>query len=347
MRATMTSRGRICVEDLDGNELENDEFLDKIKNPNFSQSQDDFLYQHSFFKGTGNNITRVIHRGKSKTVDSVISFENLIPDQIHYNEVNKVNKFVFTNGDIKDTKSQHIKYRLDDKDIPIPLDELLFFYDISNGLTSDSRFKSPSRIESLMPALKNIEEAQKAKNINLNFSSKYIASGKSIQNKNDFNQTILGSKEKEEIENILYSKDIHAIANGLEVHNLSNDFTKLLYDDSIAASMLKVSNAYGMSKDVINYALNGASTHENQKTAIVDWIQNSIQFEANDWANTYNDYFKYPEQGKKIVVKYDHLPVMQILEEKRMAAMKMKIEIAQGLTELGVSQKDALKQVGL
>lgn len=343
----MFSRGRVCVLDKDGNEIENDPFLEKMANPNFSQSQQDFLYQHLFFKGLGNNLTRVISRNKRQDIEGVISLNNLVPNLIDYNEVNDVKKFTFAKSDINDIKGKHILYRLDGKDVEIPLNELAFFYDVSNGLKADSRFKSPSRIEALMGSIKNIEEAQKAKNINLNFSAKYIASGKSVSSADVFSDTILGHAEKQEIETRLYHKDIHAIANGLEVHNLANDFRKLMYDDSMAADMLRISNAYGMSKDVLNWALNGASTHENQKTAVVDWIQNSIQFEGDDWSNTYNNYFGYQEKGKKIVMKYDHLPMMQILEEKRMESIKSKIEIAEGLVRLGKTQQEALKEVGL
>ena len=347
IQATMFSRGRICVLDKDGNEKENDIALEKFANPNFSQSQQDFLYQHSFFKGTGNNVTRVISRKSSRDIKDVISFENLIPDQINYNEINKVSSFTFASSDIKKEKEKCIKYRIDGKDVKIPLSELLFFYDISNGLTVNSRYKSPSRIDAIRPAIANIDEAQRAKNINLKFSAKHLVSGKKQSSDDPMMEVILGKGESNDIARNVYNKDILVNPNSIDVHSLAVDFSKLLYDDSLASDMLKISNTYGQSKDVLNWALNGASTHENQKTAVVDWIQNTIQFHADDTFNTYSNHFGYTERGERIAMKFDHLPIMQILEEKRMDSMVKKIEISEGLIRLGKKPEEALKEVGL
>lgn len=56
IQATIFSQGRISVVNNNGDELPDDPFLKLIANPNFTQSQQDFLYQHLFFKGLGNKI---------------------------------------------------------------------------------------------------------------------------------------------------------------------------------------------------------------------------------------------------------------------------------------------------
>ena len=179
IQSTIFSQGRICVLDKEGNEIEDDPFLKLISNPNFTQSQQDFLYQHLFFKGLGNNITRVIANNDSPNdINQVVSLENLVPNCIDYNNINKVNKFVFAKSDVDAVKEQHINYNLNTKKVPIPINQLMFFYDVSNGLEADKRFKSPSRLRSLHPAIKNIDQAQKTKNINLKFSAKRIVSEK-------------------------------------------------------------------------------------------------------------------------------------------------------------------------
>ena len=343
----MFSRGRVCVVDRDNNEIEGHPFTKLIANPNFSQSQQDFLYQHLFFKATGNNVTRIINKRKSTDLEGVIALKNLVPSQINYKDINKVDKFIFSASDIKAFKEETIIYTISGKEYSIPLNELVFFYDITNGLQDGRVMTSPSRISALEPSLANIYEAQKGKNINLKLSSKHIISGKQSAGGDPFKETILEAAEKTQIEDRLFQKDTHAVGSQLDVHSLAGDFRKLMLDDSLAADMLRVSNAFGMSKDVLNWAMNGASTFENQKTAIVDWIQNSIQFEGDDWANTWTTHFSLEDAGEKVVMKYDHLPVMQILKEKQMQALKTRAEIAELIIKVGGTKDEAFEISGL
>ncbi len=340
----MFSRARIFVEDLKGKRIDNDPFLTKIAKPNFSQSQQDFLYSHEFFKGTGNNITRVI-ANKPNDIEAVFSLENLIPSQINYNNINKMKSFVFAPSDIEDVKQRSILYKIGDEDYPVPLNELVFFYDVTNGLTANSRFKSPSRIDALVPALANIHEAQKSKNINLRMSAKHIVSS-GLTSGGDMLDG-LQSGEKQDIENGFMHKDIMATESNLKVNSLANDFRKLMFDESANADLLKIANAYGISKDVLNWALDGAITYENQEAAVIKWIQNSIMFEGEDFAGTWESYFNYREQGKRIKLDYSHLPVMQVLKEKEVDSIKTRTEVAKALVELGMTNEAAMESMGL
>lgn len=340
----MFSRGRVCVVDIKtGEELDDDPFLTAIGRPNFSQSQQDFLYSHEFFKGTGNNITRVI-AGRPNDIGSVYSFENLIPSQVNYDGANKFDDFVFAKSDIDSVKERKIKYKMNEKEHYIPLSELAFFYDITNGLTPKTRFKSPSRIDTLKEPLQNIREAQKSKNINLRLSAKHIiSSGITGESMKDG----LQPNEKEDIERRFMSKDIHASESNLKVNSLANNMGKLLFDESCASDLTKIATAYGINRDVLSWHLSGQTTYDNKENGLVDWIQNSIEFEGEDWAGTWNSYFNYPEQGKKIKMKYDHLPVMQVLKDKHAESIKKKAETAEILIRLGKTTEEALMMVGL
>lgn len=350
LRATMFSRGKVCVYDLEGNEIPNDPFLVKIANPNFAQSQQDFLYQHLFFKSLGNNITKVTTpKNRENDITSVKSLDNLVPDCIDYNGINKTNKFIFSRSDIDEYADREIKYTLDNKTYSIPIKQLAFFYDVSNGLEEDSVFISPSRLDALQKPLKNVQQAQKTKNINLKFSAKHIISRKDKKQTGDgtYSGILIDNKERTDVEEKVYRKNVFASGEGFEVHSLASDFRKLMLDDSCNSDLLKISGAYGMTKDVISWALNGASTYDNRQTAVVDWIQNSIQFEGDDWSNTWTTKFNYLEQGKKIVMKWDHLPIMQIIEETRMKTIQLQLEIAESLVGLGYTNEDALEKVGI
>lgn len=344
LRATLFSRARIEVQDLKGKPIENDPFLDRMAEPNYSQSQQGFLYQHEFFKGTGNNITRVIST-RPYDITKVHSLENLVPSEVDYANVNKTNKFIFAQSDIEEARKSKIRYSIGGSQIEIPVEELIFFYDISNGLTKESRYKSQSRIDALIPALANVAEAQKSKNINLKMSSKHIVS--SGLTSGEGMRDGLQAGEKHEIEHNLFRKNIMASESNLNVSSLANDFRKLLFDDGTAADLLKIAGAYGISKDVLNWYMSGASTYENKNTALVDFIQNTIQAEGDDFANSMETYFGYRKQGKQIKLTYDHLPVMQIIREKETDAIKNRVEIAKGLIDLGMSPEKAMEAMKL
>jgi hypothetical protein len=344
-RASLFSQGLFFVEDLEGNDLGGDPILDRLSNPNYAESKEDFLYKVNFFKGTGNCLVRNISRGKDNTnIDNVISFEALVPNQINYKDINKDKTFLFAKSDIKKIKEETIEYNENGESTKIALSELMFFYDIANGLTSESRFMSPSRIKALIPTLRNIEQAQSSKNINLKMSAKHIISS-SIQAGSM--REGLGEKEQREIENKTFHKDLIASNSDLNVNSLANNMKQLMYDDGIASDFLKVLTAYGFDGEVLKYFSNSASTHENKTAGTINAIQGVIQNQADDFCNTLNNQFGYYEQGKKLVMKFDHFPAMQTLKAKKMEMLSRKIEIAKGLVDLGLTNEQALKQTGL
>jgi hypothetical protein len=344
IRATMFSRARIRVVDIaTGKELPNDPFLKLMAKPNFSQSQQDFLYSHEFFKGTGNNITRVIS-SKPNDIDKVFSLENLIPSQIDYNGINKFENFVFSKTEKDKVKDRSIKYKMGENEIDIPISELLFFYDVTNGLEPKSRFRSPSRIDSLIQPLMNIREAQKAKNINLKLSAKHIiSSGITGETMKDG----LMPDEKNDIERNFMKKDIMASESNLNVHSLSNNMAKLMYDEGTNSDLLKIATAYGINRDVLDWSVNGASTYDNKNQGLLQWMQNSIEFEASDFAGTWNNYFDYPKAGKRIELTYGHLSIMQAVNDLMDDRLKKKAETAKLLMDIGMTSEQAMLKVGL
>lgn len=342
IRATYFSRGRVAVIDEEGKEIENDKALDLFNNPNYSQSQQDFLYKHEWYKCLGNNVTRVLTISDSKSpndINNVMSLEHLVPSLIEYNDVNKFSKMKLSKTDKKTLSQKTIEY----KKIPIPINELAFFYDITNGLYDESTFVSPSRIKSLIPSLANIDEAQKAKNINLKFTSKFIVSNNPVEG----SPPMLKEDEKNNIENTLMGKDIITTGAKITVNPLANNISKLMFDEGLNSDSMKVFSAFGISRDVLNYFTNGATTYDNKNTGLLDFIQGTIKAEANDFSNTWTTFFKYKDQGKKIVIKYDHLPVMKLLEVAKIDVLEKKAKILRSLVDSGASFETASSMVDL
>mgnify|MGYP000318388604 CR=1 FL=1 len=349
LRSTMFSRGRVYLADEKGKEIDKDPILDLFKNPNFAQSQQDFLYSHLWNKSLGNNVSRVIPNRSGLNVNvreiaKVSSIENLIPSLIDYKEVNKVKEFIISETQKKALLDKKLKYTLSGSEHEIPLNQLAFFYDVTNNMTDESYFKSPSRVKALIPSLLNIQEAQSAKNVNLKHSKKWLLTNKGGDT---YGKTDLKTEEKKEIEERFLHKDVMATNADVKAESLAPDLRKLMLDDAVASDAMKVFSAYGINKDVINWWMNGQSTHANKEFGIVDWIQNSIQFEADDWGNTWTSFFGYDEQGKKLKIDYNGLPIMQSLELKRIETLKERASIVQTLVKAGAKYEDALKISGL
>ena len=343
IRSSIFSRGKLVLKDKEGNIIEKDPILDLFKNPNFVQSQQDYFYSHLWFKSLGNNIARVIPKSLNanvKDINRVAGIENLIPSCIEYNKINTVDSFLISPSQQRELGKRNIIYKLHDKEHKLKVEELAFFYDITNNMYEDCYLTSPSRIKALLPDLLNVEEAQSAMNVNLKHSKKWLISNKY----SDANGAMaMRPEEKEEVENRFHEKDIIASNANISTESMMVDFRKLMYDDILASAATRINSAYGISRDVLNWWMNGQTTYDNKKYAVVDWIQNSIQFEADDWGSTWIDFFGYDKEGKTLTLDYSHLPIMNLLEVKRMEAIKMKSEIVDTLVKAGVPIDKALE----
>ncbi len=341
MTSSMVSRGRPIVTDLKGKELPDDPFVKKISNPNYFQSQQDFIYQHQWFKMLGTNAVRVIkirNKGEASDIDNVKSFNNLIPSCINWKDVNKLDKMIISNSDFKKLLLQEIEYKVGSKEYPIPLSDLVFFYDITNGMQNNSVFKSPSRIKGIEQELRNIQLAQRSKNINLQWAHKHIASNEGMEMNVSKN---LGDQEREEVENKIMRKDMIATNAKINIQSLAPDFRKLQYDQGISADCTRVSMTFGINRDALNWYLEGASTYENRENGILDWLQNTIQQQADDWGNTWTNHFGYMEQGKKIGLDFSHLPIMRLVEKMARQSRKEQADIVKILTDAGATLESA------
>ncbi len=266
-------------------------------------------------------------------------------DFIDFQKTDKVNKFLFAPSEIREFEQKEIKYKLYDNDVKIPIKNLIIYNDLPAGIVdTENIIQSPSRIDSLIPALSNIHLNQKSKNINLKFAGKFLVSNERISNQTN---VPMEEGDKRDIENNLFKKDIIATNHSIKSYSLSNDFSKLLLDETFAGDAMKVAAAYGVSRDVLNYYVAGASTYENQIQSVIKWIQGDIQFEADVFSTGLASYFNYNNMGKEIIMRYDHLPVMQEVEKTRIEKMKVKVEVYKNLIEVGFTPEEAKQLVQL
>jgi hypothetical protein len=308
VRCKLFSQMRITHLDAKGNIIENSEFVKLLQTPNYFQSQEDFFYQLMWFQSaTGTNLT---YQKKAFSNSIPKALFNLIPTEIKLNDTEKINKFIYDKKEITDLNSKKICYKLDDKEFMLQLSDIIPFYDLANGITTNTFMSSPSRVSGIVNVLENINQNVNSKNMNLQMSQKYLATSDGNMNGVTPQMT---EDDRNIIERILFRKSMHITKNKVDVKHLVSDFKRLYLDEMQSNDANSCLLAFEMSKDVLNYFSNGSSTYENQQQAMLSYIQNSIQVDANSTINSFSQQWGLFEKGEKLVASYDHLPIMQIV----------------------------------
>lgn len=289
--------------------VENSPVLALLKQPNFFQSQNDFLFQQAWFlSACGHNF---VYNIKPFANELPKALYNLIPSEIDLNNAHKVNKFIVTKQDQKAFGERKIKYTLDNQVYELRLADLMPLYDLSNGLTNNSFFQSESRVNGIKHILCNIEENIKAKNTNLQMSQKYLS-----KNESTGNEAQIQPDDRTDIENKIGQKSLIITNAAIDVKHLVSDMKRLYLDEQFADDANKCLLAYEMNKNVLNYFAKD-STFENQNQGLVSYIQNSIQNMADNTMNSLSQQFGLFEKGERLEASFDHLPVMQsIINDK-------------------------------
>jgi len=135
----------------------------------------------------------------------------------------------------------------------------------------------------------------------------------------DGNEAQIQSADRKDIFSKIAQKSLLITNANIKAQHLVSDMKRLFLDEQFSADALTCLNAFDMSKDVLNYFSNGSSTYENKEKAMLDYIQNSIQTDANNTMNSFASSFGLIDKGESLQATYNHLPVMQLV-------MKTKIE---------------------
>jgi len=313
-RAKLYSQMRITlIDSKTEEEIKGDSpHLKLISKPNYFQSQEDWLYQQSWFlSSSGNNI--IYQKNIYSNDEPPKALYNLVPSEIDYKDVLKIKKFFIQEQDIKEFEKQEIEYTLDDKKWKFKMKDIIPLYDVANGLTSNSLLKSPSRVAAISKNLMNIEENMKAKNINLKMSQKFLA-----KNKNNYQGTAgqLHDSDREAIERVLSDKSMQITNGDIEVQHLVMDLKKLYLDEQLGFDARVVALAFEQNENIINFALTG-NTFDNQEQGIIRYIQTAIQSDADNLMNSLTNSWGLDLKGQKLKASYNHLPIMQTMMGKK------------------------------
>lgn len=311
--------------ELDGKTLKKDTpALRLLQRPNPFQTYDDFQKQFIWYKyvyGYVHQLPISTLAENTKDIKNLKYLYNLKSENLSFPK-DYMSKMITTPGEEKSFKNQKLFY--EDKDSGFKwnpkVGDLLSFYDLANGLGGNP-LVSPSRLESLKKPLGNIEKAFDAKNIVIQTNGKELITNETVGN---IAKIPIGPEEEKDIKNKLGMKygtgigrDRSIVTNSALKHQSLHIVLKDLgLDDSVVSDALLVVNNFGVPPELIS--VNGkSSTFENQEKAIIHFLQNKIQVELDDQANTYNQAW-----GTNLVAKLDHLPIMRSIEKAKVASLR-------------------------
>lgn len=343
LQCDLFSRGRVCVQDANGEEIEDDPFLTLIRDPNpFTKTESQFLWDFMFFNMLGTSNVYV----DSKVVDRKGNkIYYLDPSKIEWplSFERKKDKMVFSDAEINDIKKTVITYRYNDGTVfEFPFDRLIQTFDLTNSI--GNFFKGMSRLDALYKVISNSEYVLDSENINIRYTGKFMVGS---DHQTGANTKIgLTDDEKKDIVAKMETNDknVFPVRAKVNIQRFVEDMGKLQLKDNYLHQYFIIGNMYGIPRDVLE-AYNSA-TYENQEKARAAHVDYCLEPKGEQFMDGFEVHFGYREQKKNIKISWSHLAFVQVFAKERTETQKATVEILTSLLQLGVPLEQANKYLG-
>lgn len=336
LNCDIASLGEIYVY-KENKDVGEDPILDRFESPNPFQTKQQFLWDYMFWNMIGNAYLYTVDKGIESDYTKQY-FLDISKMEWPLKLEKEIDKLILSKGAEKDLMNQEITYRYNDgTSIKIKLKDVSCFFDLTNGV--GNWFKSPSRLDALYKVISNSEAALDSANINIRYAGKYMVAGQA--DPNNVTQLPMGEVEKNDIETKMNGeKSVHAVKSMIDIKRFVEDIASLKLDESYMNAYYIIGSMYGIPRDLLEAYLKDGSKFNNQAVALSRHITYGIQPKMNSLANDRTKKFGLKEQGKKIVISYDHLPVMQANEKDTAETIKIKSETMVILIDCGVKMDE-------
>jgi len=329
LQCDLFSLGEVYVY-KNGKSIDNDPFLDMIKKPNPFQHKSQFLWDAMFWNMIGNTYNYC----ESKIVSPDNNLYILENNKIEFpSEMLTYRDKIILSQSIKDKiDSFSIKYKYTDgSGINLNWGNIIHMPDLTNG--TGNWFRGPSRIDALYKIISNSEASMDALNINIRYSGKFMVAGQA--DPENVTQLPMTETEKKSIETKVNGpKTVHAVKSMIDIKRFVERLDQLTLDDVNLKQYFLIGTAYGIPKDVLEAFNSG--TYENQEKARGAFVSYCLQPKGKLFFESHASFFGYNEQGKNIVIDWEHLPFMQVFAKERAETEKIKSESLINLIQAGV-----------
>ena len=320
IRAQILSQAEFYIEGTDGEMEVDHDIIKLINNPNPFQSKQDLLKQFEWFKCVYGYVYQKPYGGVGLPPDFLY---NLNSGYIDFPE-KMLSPLLIDEAEIEAYFDQKIKYTDEtDKERLIELRDIIPFYDVTNGLdcTDQAAITGKSKIDAVIKHISNVGLVGDAENVIIQsngregFSSD--AKGSSLGT-----SVPLDADDKNQIENRLLNnygfgggkRRGIATQSPINWQSFHIKHSDLGFENSIATNATLIREIFSVPNELYSAHKTGA-TFENQKEALIGFIQNVMQPVADDLANSWTSHFDL--EATPIKVTFKNMPVMQHTEQKK------------------------------
>lgn len=332
LNCDIASLGEIYVY-KDDKEVKDDPILERFESPNPFQTKQQFLWDYMFWNMIGNAYLFTVDKGTDSDYTKQY-FLDLSKMEWSLKIEKDCDKLILSKGAEKELMNQEITYRYNDgSSIKVKLKDISSFFDLTNGV--GNWFKSPSRLDALYKVVSNSEAALDSLNINIRYAGKYMVAGQA--DPDNVAQMPMGEEEKKDIESKMNSdKSVYAVKSMIDIKRFVENIANLKLDEAYAGSYYIIGSMFGIPRDLLEAYWKDGAKFNNQSVALSRHITYGIQPKMNNLANDRTKKFGLNDTGKKLVISYDHLPVMQVNEKDTADTKKVKAETLVILMDAGV-----------
>lgn len=324
----------------DGNQ---DDLTKKLKNPNYFQTQRQFLWSYRFWLMFGNSYLKTSNNRLESELQQLYWLE---PNKLQWtdNLTKKLDKMILSKASLKAIERSKIAYKYaDNTSINIELKDLIAFHDLTNGL--GNWYKGNSRIDAIWKILNNSEAGLDAKNINLEFSRKFLVSGNYDPSKDYHSTAGMQDIEKEDIKAKLRGNEpIHPLKTNANIHRFVDDLAKLKLDESYNEDLHKVGSLFNIPADVLE-ALKQGSTYENQEKSIGRHINYSEMPKAIDLLEGLCTYFGLNIEDYEAT--FNNNSFMQVFEKDKSIVNMTNARTLETLVKNGADANEVAEMLGI
>jgi len=251
----------------DSNEKQIPDYLTTLrKTPNYKSGWTQFFWDYMFWSMQG---TAYLYKpGGGKLLDQNNPVEWLNPAKFMWEPslVQKMMDFIFTRATYKEVTSNRVRYIQSNGKVKyIPLNEIVPIHDLSSNM-NDNFYVGISRVDALYKIICNSEATLDAKSVNIDFSKKWMVSGK--QDPNNVNELPMDEKEKKSIEDrVEFGKTVQANKSAIDIKRFTDNMAKLELDNIYSADLYQIGKMYNIPRDIIEAYTSSSrgATYENAR----------------------------------------------------------------------------------
>lgn len=329
------------IKRVDGNK--NDPLIKLLNNPNYFQSQRQFFWTYRFWLMFGSAYLKPTNKRIDSDYQQLYFLE---PNKIQWTSktTKKLDKMVISKATYNDILNSTINYRYNDgTKLSILLKDIVSLHDLTNGL--GNWYEGNSRIDAIWKILYNSEAGLDAKNINLDFSKKFLVSGNYDPTKDLGSLAGMQNVEREDIKKKLRSNEpVHPIKSEVNIKRFVDDMAKLELDESYNEDLSKIGSMYNIPSDVLE-ALKKGATYENQEKSVGRHINYSEMPKAKDLLEGLCNFFELDINNYEIT--FNNNSFMQVFEKDRAIVNMTNARTFETYVKNGADPKEAAEYLGI